>query len=67
MSIHSKLKGAAKRNRIKRIIRESFRLEQRQYPANSDIVFAIRLDFNAESPQEVIQVVSQLVSPTSVS
>ena len=67
VSIHRKLKGAVKRNRIKRIVRESFRLHQRQYPVNCDIVFAIRPDFNAESPQEIIQVVAQIVSPTSVS
>jgi len=50
ISIHRKLKGAVKRNRIKRIIRESFRLERLLYPECADIVFAVRPDFSMTSP-----------------
>jgi len=50
ISIHRKLKGAVKRNRIKRIIRESFRLERLLYPKCADIVFAVRPDFSMTSP-----------------
>jgi ribonuclease P protein component len=50
ISVHRKLKGAVKRNRIKRIIRESFRLERLLYPESADIVFAVRPDFSMTSP-----------------
>jgi ribonuclease P protein component len=50
ISIHRKLKGAVRRNRIKRIIRESFRLERLLYPECADIVFAVRSDFSMTSP-----------------
>lgn len=53
ISIHRKLKGAVKRNRIKRIIRESFRLERSTYPDCSDIIFAVRPDFSLNSPAEI--------------
>lgn len=60
ISIHRKLKGAVKRNRIKRIIRESFRLERSLYPACADIVFAVRPDFHQKSPAEVASSVTKL-------
>ncbi len=54
ISIHRKLKGAVKRNRIKRIVRESFRLNRSTYPDCADIVFAVRPDFALQSPAEII-------------
>ncbi len=60
ISVHRRLKGAAKRNRIKRIIRESFRLQQKQYPSESDIVFAVRPDFALDTPAEITQAVISL-------
>jgi ribonuclease P protein component len=53
ISVHGKIRGAVKRNRIKRIIRESFRLEREVYPSQSDIVFAVRPDFSLTSPSAV--------------
>ena len=60
ISIHRKLKGAVKRNRIKRIIRESFRLERSGYPDCADIVFAVRPDFPLSSPAEITSSVAKL-------
>ena len=60
ISIHRKLKGAVKRNRIKRIIRESFRLERSIYPDCADIVFAVRPDFSLSSPAEITSSVAKL-------
>ena len=60
ISIHRKLKGAVKRNRIKRIIRESFRLERAAYPDCADIVFAVRPDFSLKSPVEITSAVAKL-------
>ncbi|AGF78305.1 ribonuclease P protein component [Desulfocapsa sulfexigens DSM 10523] len=60
ISIHRKLKGAVKRNRIKRIVRESFRLERSLYPVCADIVFAVRPDFSLTSPAEISSTVTEL-------
>lgn len=60
ISIHRKLKGAVKRNRIKRIVRESFRLERLLYPECADIVFAIRPDFSLSSPALISASVARL-------
>ncbi len=60
ISIHRKLKGAVKRNRIKRIVRESFRLERSLYPQCADIVFAVRPDFSLKSPAEIASSVAKL-------
>ncbi len=60
ISIHRKLRGAVKRNRIKRIIRESFRLDRTEYPVCADIVFAVRLDFPLQSPAEISGAVASL-------
>jgi len=61
ISVHRKIRGAVKRNRIKRIIRESFRLWQKQYPAGADIVFAVRPDFPCLHPEDIRAVVASLV------
>jgi len=60
ISIHRKLKGAVKRNRIKRIIRESFRLERSTYPDCADIIFAVRPGFSLNSPAEITSSVAKL-------
>jgi ribonuclease P protein component len=53
ISVHGKIRGAVKRNRIKRIIRESFRLQQEYYPEAADVVFAVRPDFSLASPADI--------------
>ena len=60
VSVHRKIRGAVKRNRIKRIIRESFRLEQKQYPEGADIVFAVRPGFFYSHPGEICAAVEPL-------
>lgn len=57
ISVHGKIRGAVKRNRIKRIIRESFRLQRDLYPSDADMVFAVRPDFDLGSPFAVGQAV----------
>jgi len=63
ISIHRRIKGAVKRNRIKRIIRESFRLEREIYPLNADIVFAVKPNFSVKSSRDVTRAVSLLCMP----
>ena len=74
ISIHGQLKGAAKRNRIKRIIREFFRLNrhflQKKSPKSNelpfmDIVITVRKGFYLENPAAVAEAVSRLLERSS--
>ncbi|MBW2466499.1 MAG: ribonuclease P protein component [Deltaproteobacteria bacterium] len=74
ISIHGQLKGAAKRNRIKRIIREFFRLDRRFLQERSsgsrelpsmDIVFTVRKGFNLEKPADLAAAVNSLLNNRS--
>ncbi len=60
ISVHRKIRGAVKRNRIKRIIRESFRLHPEQYPHSMDIVFAVRPGFSLSHPTDICRVVASI-------
>ena len=70
ISIHGQLKGAVKRNRIKRIIREFFRLNRRflqekspegQELPSMDIVITVRKGFNLKKPVDFAGAVSSLL------
>ncbi|HBG19745.1 MAG TPA: ribonuclease P protein component [Desulfobulbaceae bacterium] len=60
ISIHRKIRGAVKRNRLKRIIRESFRLWPEQYPAGADIVLAVRPGFTCLNPGNIRMAIASL-------
>jgi ribonuclease P protein component len=62
VSVHRKIRGAVKRNRIKRIIRESFRLDRKQYPQGADIVFAVRSDFSCKHPGDICKAVEEITA-----
>ncbi|MDH4317390.1 MAG: ribonuclease P protein component [Desulfobulbaceae bacterium] len=53
ISVHGKLRGAVRRNRIKRIFRESFRLHRTTFPSASDIVIAVRPEFVLHNPEAI--------------
>jgi len=70
ISIHGQLTGAAKRNRIKRIIREFFRLHRdflqeknaaRRTLPFMDIVITVRKGFSLESPVAVAAAIERLL------
>ena len=50
ISVPKKVGRAVLRNRIKRIIRETFRLERSLFPAGCDIVITVRPGFDLYSP-----------------
>jgi len=71
ISIHGQLKGAVRRNRIKRIIREFFRTnrnfialkDEKGCPSMTvDIVFTVRKGFHLNSPTEVVNAVFGLLA-----
>lgn len=62
ISVHRKIRGAVKRNRIKRIIRESFRLQRKQYPYGADIVFAVRSEFSCKHPDDICKAVEEVTA-----
>ena len=60
ISIHG-VKKAVRRNRIKRIIREFFRLNRSVFPLPVDVIFAVRKEFVLDSPGEMEAVVVSLL------
>ncbi|HSH14026.1 MAG TPA: ribonuclease P protein component, partial [Desulfurivibrionaceae bacterium] len=60
ISIHG-IKTAVRRNRIKRVIREYFRLNRHFITPAADVVFAVRQGFEQDSPLEVQQLVERML------
>ncbi|CAK8717546.1 ribonuclease P protein component [Candidatus Electrothrix laxa] len=60
ISVPRKVGNAVQRNRIKRIIREAFRLHREVFPQCSDIVFAVRPGFPLTGMQAVCDAVAVL-------
>ena len=52
ISVHG-YRGAVKRNRVKRIIREFYRLNRSQILSSIDLVFTVRKGFTFVSPAEI--------------
>jgi len=61
ISIHG-IKKAVRRNRIKRIIKEFFRLNRSFITPASDIVFAVRNGFVPDSPLEIKDLLERMLS-----
>lgn len=60
ISIHG-YKKAVQRNKIKRIIKEFFRLNRAFLPSAMDIIFTVRQEFAPDSPDSVKQAVWKLL------
>lgn len=60
ISIHG-VKAAVRRNRIKRVIREFFRLNRNFISPAADVVFAVREGFEPDTPLAVKQLVERML------
>lgn len=65
ISVHRKIRGAVRRNRMKRIIREAFRIHRSSFPQGMDIVFTVRPDFALRNPAEIQEAVHAVVAGES--
>lgn len=60
ISVPAKTGNAVQRNRIKRIIRETFRLHRQIFPLSSDIVVTVRPEFSLKGMAAVCTAVARL-------
>ena len=65
ISVSRKIKGAVVRNRIKRIFKESFRLNRNDYPQGADIVIVVRPGFDLDSTNLIVRAVRDLMTSES--
>ena len=59
ISVHG-VKKAVRRNRIKRIVREFFRLNRDFISPGNDVIFAVRKEFSLDNPNEIAGAVAIL-------
>lgn len=64
ISVHRKAGCAVRRNRMKRLVREAFRLNREIFPPASDIVVTIRPGFSIDTLQELCQRMARTLSRT---
>ncbi len=64
ISVHG-VKKAVERNRMKRLIREFFRMNRDFLPPSKDIVFAVRKECLFKNPHQIFTAVIQAVNASS--
>jgi len=60
ISVPRKVGNAVRRNRIKRIVRETFRLHREIFPQSSDIVVTVRPEFSFKGLHELCLALAHL-------
>lgn len=66
ISVHRLIRGTVRRNRIKRIIREVFRLHRDLFPQGSDIVVTVAPDFRCATTPSVLTAFRSLLVPERI-
>lgn len=66
ISVHKAIRGAVRRNRMKRMIREVFRLRRDLFPRGCDIVITVSPEFRFTSTGSLQTVIASLVNPEAL-
>ncbi len=61
ISVQRRAGSAVRRNRIKRLFREAFRLHRQEFPEASDIIIAVRPDFSCDHLAALAQEIAVLL------
>lgn len=60
ISVHRQIRGAVRRNRIKRMFREAFRCHHDMFPKDSDVIVTVAPAFSLQTTGEITRALAGL-------